>query len=62
MDSQKYDEAVNHYSELLTLDPSNVSDVLYKRSKARALRKLWKMALTDAEKVWFMSYYHEKGP
>ena len=51
MDSQKYDEAVNHYSELLTLDPSNISDVLYKRSKARALRKLWKMALIDAEKV-----------
>ena len=57
MDSQKCDEAVKHYSELLTLDPSNVSDVLYKRSKARALRKLWKAALIDAEKVWFMLYH-----
>ena len=51
MDSQKYDEAVKHYSNLLTLDPSNVSDVLYKRSEARALRKSWKVALIDAEKV-----------
>ena len=59
MDSQKYDEAIKHYSELLTLDPSNVSGVLYKRSKARALRKSWKVALVDAEKVWFMSYYDE---
>ena len=39
MDSQKYDEAVKHYSELLTFDPSNVSDVLYKQSRARAHRK-----------------------
>ena len=62
MDSQKYDEAVRHYSELLTLDPSNVSDVLYKRSKARALRNSWKVALIDAEKVWFTSYYDGKGP
>ena len=62
MDSQKYDEAVKHYSELLTLNPSNISDVLYKRSKARALRKSWKVALIDAEKVWFMLYYHGKGP
>ena len=51
MDSQKYDEAIKHYSELLMLDPLNVSDVLYKRSKARALRKSWKVALIDAEKV-----------
>ena len=62
MNSQKYDEAVKHYSDLLTLDPSNVSNVLYKRSKARAFRKSWKVALIDAEKVWFMSYYHEMGP
>ena len=51
MGSQKYDEAVKHYSELLMLDPSNVSNVLYKRSKAQALRKSWKVALIDAEKV-----------
>ena len=62
MDSQKYDEAVKHYSDLLTLDPSNIGDVLYKRSKARALRKSWKVALIDAEKVWFITYYHGKGP
>ena len=62
MDSQKYDEAIRHYSELLTLHPSNASDVLYKRSKARALRNSWKVALIDAEKVWFMSYYDGKGP
>ena len=62
MDSQKYHEAVKHYSELLTLDPSNVSDVLYKRSRARALRMSWKAALIDAEKVWFMSYYYGRGP
>ena len=51
MDSQKHDEAVKHYSDLLTLDPLNVSDVIYKRSKARALRKSWNVALIDAEKV-----------
>ena len=62
MNSQKYDEAVKHYSKLLMLDPSKVSDVLYKRSKARALRNSWKVALIDAEKVWFMLYYHGKGP
>ena len=61
MDSQKYDEAVERYSELLTLDSLNVSDVLYKRSKAQALRNSWKMALIDAEKVWFINY-HGKGP
>ena len=51
MDSQKYDEAVKHYSGLLIFDPSNVSDVLYKRSKAQTLSKSWKVALVDAEKV-----------
>ena len=61
MNSQRYDEAVKHYSESLRLDPLNVSDILYKRSKARALRKSWKVALVDAEKVWFITYYHRKG-
>ena len=60
MDSQRYDEAVKHYSELLTLDPLNISDVHYKRSKARALSKSWKVALIDAEKAWFMSHDHGK--
>ena len=60
MDSKKYDEAVKHYSELLTFDPSNVSDVLYKRSKARALRNSWKVALIDAEKVWFIAIIMER--
>ena len=62
MDSQRYDEAVKRYSELLMLDPSNVSDVLYKRSKVRALRNSWKVALIDAEMVWFMLHYGGKGP
>ena len=54
MDSQKYDEAVKHYSDLLTLDPQNLSDTFYKRSKARALRSSWKVALIDADKVWIV--------
>ena len=62
MDSQKYDETVKHYSKSLTLNPSNVSNVVYKRSKARALRKSWEVALIGAEEVWFMSYHHGKGP
>ena len=62
MDSQKYDEAVKHYSEFSTLEPLNVSDVLYKRSKARALRNSWKVTLIDVEKVGFVSYYRGKGP
>ena len=60
MDSQKYDEAVKHYSELLTLGPSNVSNVLYKRSKARELRKSWKVALVDAERVRFTTIVIER--
>lgn len=51
MDSQKHDEAVKHYSALLTLDPRNLSDIYYKRSRTRVLRGSWRMALIDAEKV-----------
>ena len=51
MDSQKHDEAVKHYSDILALEPPNLSDILYKRSKARVFRRSWKVALIDADKV-----------
>ena len=51
MDSKDYNEAIKWYSNALTFDPTNVCDVLLKRSKVRAVVGLWEEALIDADKV-----------
>ena len=52
MGSENYDEAIQRYSDALTLEPTNQSDILLKRSKVRAAMGSWEEALIDADKVW----------
>ena len=51
VDSQNHNEAVIRYSEALSLDPHNLSDILYKRSKTQSLAGSWQDSLLDAEKA-----------
>ena len=52
MQSQKHSVAIKRYSDILTFDHPNLSDILYKRSKAHSLTSSWQEALIDADKVW----------
>ena len=54
MDSQRYNEAVEHYSTILSLDSVDHVEILLKRSKARALMNLWEEALNDTDEVSFL--------
>ena len=49
--SRKYAEAVEQYSTMLSRKPTNIVDILVKRSRARSLMCLWLEALDDAEDV-----------
>ena len=51
IDSQNHNEAVKHYSDALSLNPQNLSDILYKRSKAQSSVGLWQDSLLDADKA-----------
>ena len=51
MDSQDYNEAAEHFSAVLLLDPGDRIEVLIKRNKARASMNAWKDALSDADEV-----------
>ena len=51
MDTNNYDEAIKRFSDALTLDPTNQSDILIKRSEAQAVVGSWEEALIDADKV-----------
>ena len=62
MDSNNYDEAIKQYSDALTLDPANQSDILLKRSKVRAVMGSWEQALVDADKVWIVFHVTSDGP
>ena len=62
MDSNNYDEAIKQYSDALTLDPTNQSDILLKRSKVRAVMGSWEQALVDADKVWIVFHVTSDGP
>ena len=53
MDSQDYNEAAEHFSTVLLLDPGDRIEVLIKRNKARASMKAWEDALSDADEVYF---------
>ena len=49
--SQNHNEAVIHYSDALSLNPQNPSNILYKRSKAQSLVGSWQDSLLDADKA-----------
>ena len=49
--SQNHNEAVKRYSDALSLNPQDLSDILYKRSKAQSLVGSWQDALFDADKA-----------
>ena len=51
IDSQNHNEAIIHYSDAISLNPQNLSDILYKRSKAQSLAGSWQDALLDADKA-----------
>ena len=51
VDSQNYHEAVKRYSDALSLNPQNLSDILYKRSRAQSLVGSWQDSLLDADKA-----------
>ena len=53
MGSKHYDDAIKRYSDALTLDPTNQSEILLKRSKVQAVMGCWGEALIDADKVGF---------
>lgn len=55
MKSKKYDVATAQYTFALSLDPPSRVGLLIKRSRARAVRGLWKEALEDADVVWLFS-------
>ena len=50
MDTAAYKDAVAHYTTALSLDPSS-TDLLTKRSKARAAIGSWQDSLEDADAV-----------
>ena len=50
-DDSKPDKAIGYYSNALSLDPTDPSEILVKRSRALAVTGSWEGALIDAEKV-----------
>ena len=54
MGSQNYNEAVEHFSTILSFDSVNRVDTLTKRSKAQVMMNLWEDALKDADEVYFV--------
>ena len=51
---QHYNEAAEHFSGILSLDPADRADILIKRSKARAMMSSWEGALKDADEVYLL--------
>ena len=51
VDSQNHNEAVKRYSDALSLNPQDLSDILYKRSEAQSLVGSWQDSLLDADKA-----------
>ncbi|KAF8439820.1 hypothetical protein L210DRAFT_3645803 [Boletus edulis BED1] len=50
-DSQRHDEAISHYTTVLSLDPPSPHSILTKRSKAYLATGSWKQALDDANQA-----------
>ena len=59
MGSQNHSEAVEHFSNLLSLGTEDRMDILIKRSRARAMTQSWEDALKDADEVYPVSSHHE---
>lgn len=59
MGSQDYDAAIKRYSDALTLEPTDQSDIYLKRSRVRAAMGSWEEALDDADKVWIVLLSHK---
>ena len=51
LNSGEHDEGTARYTSASSLSPPNPTDILVKRSGARASRELWKDALTDTNEV-----------
>ena len=49
--TKEYDNAIARYTSALSLNPSDPTNILVNRSKARASKELWKDALADANEV-----------
>jgi hypothetical protein len=62
MASKNHHEAIKRYSDALTLDPTNQSDILLKRSKVWAVMGSWGEALIDANKVCIVFHVTSDGP
>lgn len=62
MDSKDYKTAIEQYTTILTLNPTNRNDVLLNRSKAQALMHLWEEALKDADEVWIVLHLEADNP
>ena len=54
MGSQNYNEATEHFSTILSLNPVDHVDALIKRSKAQVMMNSWEDALKDADEVYFV--------
>jgi tetratricopeptide (TPR) repeat protein len=61
MDTNNYDEAIKRFSDALTLDPTNQSGILVKRSEVQAVMGSWEEALIDADKVWNVFHVTSNG-
>ena len=49
--SGEHNEATARFTSALFLSPPNPTDILVKRSRARASKGLWEDSLTDANEV-----------
>ena len=59
MESRSYNEAAEHFSTILSLNPADRIDIFIQRSKARASMNSWGDALSDADEVLFvLILYH----
>jgi tetratricopeptide (TPR) repeat protein len=50
-EAQQHDEAINHYSAALSLNPVILHDVFMKRSKVYMAKRSWEEALDDTNQV-----------
>lgn len=58
MGSRNYAEAIEQYTTALSRKPTNIVQILAKRSSARSLMGLWEEALDDADEVRIDLYSH----
>lgn len=49
--SQAHDQAIQHYSIALSLNPPTAQGLYLKRSRVRAIKGSWEDAISDANEV-----------